>query len=192
VFFTLFALAQADPWQPQWTPPPPAVYVPPLAEPDLTIDWEALERAVAEDAEVTAYKKALTRFCYDPGPIDGDWGPKTEAALAAFQGDYDTREHDGQRGHNTEWTLGIDDEICDAQSRSHFLTPTFCAADLVMVREQARLVHDPHTGLMRIVEPPPPSSPPSPPRDCDIARLKREADELDRRAAELRREATSR
>jgi peptidoglycan hydrolase-like protein with peptidoglycan-binding domain len=42
-------------------------------------------RKGAKGAAVTELQGALKRHGFDPGPIDGDFGPKTEAAVKAFQ-----------------------------------------------------------------------------------------------------------
>lgn len=35
--------------------------------------------------DTTAVQAALSRLGFAPGPVDGEWGPKTKAALVAFQ-----------------------------------------------------------------------------------------------------------
>ncbi|MNS14780.1 Murein DD-endopeptidase MepH precursor [compost metagenome] len=42
-------------------------------------------RKGAKGAAVTELQNALKRHGFDPGPVDGDFGPKTEAAVKAFQ-----------------------------------------------------------------------------------------------------------
>jgi peptidoglycan hydrolase-like protein with peptidoglycan-binding domain len=39
----------------------------------------------ATGAEVKTLQRALARAGHSPGPIDGDYGPKTEQAVSAFQ-----------------------------------------------------------------------------------------------------------
>jgi len=49
---------------------------------------------------------ALKELGYDPGPIDGQWGPKTSAALRRFERDNDLRA-DGQLDSLTLIALGL-------------------------------------------------------------------------------------
>ena len=53
---------------------------------------------------VSALQNALKRFdaTTDPGPIDGDFGPRTEAAVRAYQS-YQNITVDGIVGHQTWW-----------------------------------------------------------------------------------------
>ena len=37
-------------------------------------------------------QQLLSELGYDPGPIDGIWGPRTESALRKFQGDFGLKE----------------------------------------------------------------------------------------------------
>lgn len=55
---------------------------------------------------VRAVQSALTEKGYDPGPIDGDGGPKTTKALKKFQNDNDL-EADGIAGKETLQRLGL-------------------------------------------------------------------------------------
>lgn len=51
-------------------------------------------------AGVGGIQEALTALGYDPGPIDGIDGPRTRAAVSAFQRDQGLAE-DGQWGEHT-------------------------------------------------------------------------------------------
>jgi peptidoglycan hydrolase-like protein with peptidoglycan-binding domain len=67
--------------------------------------WRSPQRSPARDR----YKQiqlALKRRGYDPGPIDGEWGSKTSAALKRFEKDHDLRA-DGKLDALTLITLGL-------------------------------------------------------------------------------------
>ena len=56
---------------------------------------DARRHEVSTEAPRTAYPRLVRRVQqilvergYDPGPVDGLWGPRTEAALRAFQRDH--------------------------------------------------------------------------------------------------------
>jgi hypothetical protein len=53
---------------------------------------------------------ALVALGYDPGAVDGIWGPKTEGAVAQFQADQGLSESDGSVGDETRAALasGLD------------------------------------------------------------------------------------
>ena len=47
---------------------------------------------IDKDIDVANVQKMLAELCFNPGPIDGDWGKKTEAAVSSFlseRGGYD-------------------------------------------------------------------------------------------------------
>ena len=47
---------------------------------------------IDKDVDVANVQKMLAELCFNPGPIDGDWGKKTEAAVSGFlseRGGYD-------------------------------------------------------------------------------------------------------
>jgi peptidoglycan hydrolase-like protein with peptidoglycan-binding domain len=59
----------------------------------------------ASGGVVTALQKGLKKYstpATDPGPVDGDFGPKTEAAVKAYQQDRGV-ETDGIVGDQTWW-----------------------------------------------------------------------------------------
>jgi peptidoglycan hydrolase-like protein with peptidoglycan-binding domain len=59
----------------------------------------------ASGSVVTALQKGLKKYstpATDPGPIDGDFGPNTEAAVKAYQADR-TIQVDGVVGDQTWW-----------------------------------------------------------------------------------------
>ena len=56
----------------------------PLEEEQTVTVWR-LKRPRMKGAAVKDVQRALKRAGYDPGPLDGDYGPKTAAAVAAFQ-----------------------------------------------------------------------------------------------------------
>jgi peptidoglycan hydrolase-like protein with peptidoglycan-binding domain len=59
----------------------------------------------ASGSVVTALQKGLKKYstpATDPGPVDGDFGPKTEAAVKAYQQDRGV-EADGIVGDQTWW-----------------------------------------------------------------------------------------
>ena len=60
------------------------------------------------NAEVRVLQVALQRRGFDPGPIDGAFGPKTRAAVAAFQRSlgFTGADADGIPGRTSLGTLG--------------------------------------------------------------------------------------
>lgn len=56
---------------------------------------------------ITAIQTALAERGFDPGPIDGEFGPKTEAAVAAYQ-QAEGLTIDGEVGPETSAALGVD------------------------------------------------------------------------------------
>ena len=54
-------------------------------------------------ARVAAAQRALTRHGYDPGPIDGLMGPRTRAALRAFQAERGLAPHGQLDDATFEW-----------------------------------------------------------------------------------------
>lgn len=73
------------------TPPPPTAAPAPFTLPEGT-KLQSGESAGTSDLEaitdpevVTELQQALTAAGYDPGPADGTFGPRTEAAVVAFQ-----------------------------------------------------------------------------------------------------------
>jgi len=62
----------------------------------------------ASGSVVTALQKGLKKYstpATDPGPVDGDFGPKTEDAVKVYQQDRDV-EVDGIVGDQTWWVPG--------------------------------------------------------------------------------------
>ncbi len=55
--------------------------------------------------DVKNLQQLLALAGFDPGPADGVYGPKTEAAIAAFQTDYGKLTVDGKLGPNTRRAL---------------------------------------------------------------------------------------
>lgn len=62
----------------------------------------------ASGADVEALQQALARNGYDPGPIDGDYGPLTRTAVETFQEEYDLPVT-GVAGPDTLDVLGLYD-----------------------------------------------------------------------------------
>ena len=58
----------------------------------------------------------LTALGYDPGPVDGVWGPRTQAAVQKFESDQGLAESDGQVGPETRAALAAG---LDAQGLAH-------------------------------------------------------------------------
>lgn len=58
-----------------------------------------------DDDGVSGYQARLKNLSYDPGPIDGIRGPRTEAAVRAFQADYPPLTVDGICGPKTKAKL---------------------------------------------------------------------------------------
>jgi peptidoglycan hydrolase-like protein with peptidoglycan-binding domain len=56
---------------------------------------------------VRAIQFALATAAFDPGPIDGDFGPNTTAAVAAFQ-TVNGLISDGEVGPQTAGALGVE------------------------------------------------------------------------------------
>jgi hypothetical protein len=61
-------------------------------------------------------QEALTALGYDPGPVDGVWGPRTQAAVQKFESDQGLAESDGQVGPETRAALAAG---LDAQGLAH-------------------------------------------------------------------------
>jgi hypothetical protein len=71
------------------------------------IATEALEAGVPPDYDLSTWanrQHALVELGYDPGPIDGAFGPKTKAALKQFQSDHGLTP-DGVWGPKTETAM---------------------------------------------------------------------------------------
>ncbi|MDA1132809.1 MAG: trypsin-like peptidase domain-containing protein [Proteobacteria bacterium] len=64
------------------------VYTPSLDAPDGAFVPPPPERGGGAAPEVARIQAALAQLGYDPGPADGVIGPRTRAAIAAFQADY--------------------------------------------------------------------------------------------------------
>lgn len=74
------------------TPPPPAATTPPAAPPpatpptpDATLPSDVTLRPGDTGDGVQALQETLADLGYEPGPIDGDYGPATAQAVTAFQ-----------------------------------------------------------------------------------------------------------
>jgi peptidoglycan hydrolase-like protein with peptidoglycan-binding domain len=71
--------------------------------------WRRLDpptiRTGAKGDAVRLLQHLLDDYLYDPGPIDGDFGPKTEHAVKEFQKDF-SLEVDGIVGRRTWAGLG--------------------------------------------------------------------------------------
>ena len=63
-------------------------------------------RLDSQGSEVTALQQALKTHGFDPGSIDGDFGPGTEAAVIAFQKS-ENLDPDGKVGPATSMALGL-------------------------------------------------------------------------------------
>ena len=59
----------------------------------------AATAGVEEDIDVRKVQTLLTKLCYNPGPIDGAWGRKTEAAAKKFFKD-NKFKYDGRLGND--------------------------------------------------------------------------------------------
>ncbi len=60
-------------------------------------------------AEVTAIQQVLTDLGFEPGPVDGVFGPSTELAVRSFQSSVPALVVDGIAGPATETVLGLRD-----------------------------------------------------------------------------------
>jgi peptidoglycan hydrolase-like protein with peptidoglycan-binding domain len=67
--------------------------------------WSSPQRSPARD-RYKQIQRALKQHGYDPGPLDGEWGSKTSAALKRFQKDRDLHA-DGKLDALTLITLGL-------------------------------------------------------------------------------------
>jgi hypothetical protein len=54
-----------------------------------------------EDSGISGIQARLANLGFDPGPIDGAWGPQTEAAVRAFQAEHPPLAVDGICGPDT-------------------------------------------------------------------------------------------
>ncbi|MGR8964214.1 peptidoglycan-binding protein [Rhizobium leguminosarum] len=81
---------------PDFVPPPQKV----------PAGYFALQSPHLVGAPVLAIQNALVGKTYDPGPLDGDFGPMTEAAVASFQA-AEGLELDGIVGPQTAKALGL-------------------------------------------------------------------------------------
>ena len=89
----------ATPPAPSESSPPPAPSPTPPASPSTTTpstgdaagftlpEGTKLRVGEGDPAVVRELQQALTSAGYDPGPVDGTYGPRTEAAVVAFQQD---------------------------------------------------------------------------------------------------------
>jgi peptidoglycan hydrolase-like protein with peptidoglycan-binding domain len=68
--------------------------------------------------DIADLQELLTLAGYDPGPADGVYGPKTEAAVSAFQAAYGSLAVDGKVGPNTREALAAYLGLGDYQSCS--------------------------------------------------------------------------
>ena len=50
----------------------------------LLLSLKPLFAGVADGVDVKEVQRMLTELCFKPGPIDGVWGKKTEAAFKEF------------------------------------------------------------------------------------------------------------
>ncbi len=57
----------------------------PPATGSITVPQDVTLRSGDDGPEVEALQQALAKLGYDPGAIDGDYGPSTQAAVVAFQ-----------------------------------------------------------------------------------------------------------
>ena len=64
--------------------PAPAPAPAPGPAPGPSYDWPQMQRG-AKGSSVSELQRALAQSGFDPGPVDGDFGPKTEAAVRRFQ-----------------------------------------------------------------------------------------------------------
>lgn len=80
--------------------------------------------------QVEELQKHLIALGYDPGKPDGDYGPKTKAAVLAFQLDYSDIDDDGIAGPQTEAKLAsVADHAHDAPPTLHPATFVPCNAE---------------------------------------------------------------
>jgi N-acetylmuramoyl-L-alanine amidase len=82
---------------------PQAVADPPPAPPASVL---RLKRPRMTGPDVKALQRALKDLGHDPGPLDGEFGPKTAAAVAAFQLTKGLVA-DGEAGPKTRKALGL-------------------------------------------------------------------------------------
>lgn len=78
----------------------------PLPKPDLPTGYLWLKTPNQKGATVVAVQRALASAGIDPGPVDGEFGPMTHAAVVGFQ-IVKGIEVDGIVGPNTATTLGL-------------------------------------------------------------------------------------
>ncbi|WP_456279543.1 peptidoglycan-binding domain-containing protein [Bacillus sp. AK128] len=62
---------------------------------------DGILRSGDEGAEVRQLQRALKQINFDPGVVDGIYGPNTEAAVRRFQSNYRALANDGIYGPNT-------------------------------------------------------------------------------------------
>lgn len=93
---------------------PPPFEPPPLPSPS-SVPVSVLAPSLGPGAfggDVAALQQALARNGYSPGPIDGDYGPLTRAAVETFQEEYDLPVT-GVAGPDTLDVLGLYDPSSD-------------------------------------------------------------------------------
>jgi peptidoglycan hydrolase-like protein with peptidoglycan-binding domain len=71
--------------------------------------WGFVGTNAADEGEVYQCQKRLVELGYDPGPLDGIWGSKTEEAVKEFQKD-NNLPISGFLDDNTKRKLGLQDE----------------------------------------------------------------------------------
>ena len=76
-----------------------------LAGDELSIQRDQLQRQARFNL-IKAVQQKLTEGGYQPGPVDGLEGPRTRAAIQAFQRD-NNLSPDGELGHDTLHSLGL-------------------------------------------------------------------------------------
>ena len=69
----------------------------------LLLSLKPLFAGVAKGADVREVQTILTELCFNPGPIDGVWGKKTEKAAK----DFDKEKAQNQRNKPVEGNFKI-------------------------------------------------------------------------------------
>lgn len=87
-------------------------------------------RKGAKGAYAMLVQRLMAAAGIDPGPIDGDFGPKTERAVMEYQKRYKLKV-DGVVGRNTWGQLARPVPISQTAGRGHKITPNFSLGEFV-------------------------------------------------------------